>query len=763
MGSWALETIERSLCSDDAEERRQATAELARTPLEEALPLLYRSLGDEDWRVRKEATVAARAFGPAEPLVSALVGAFGEGDNVGLRNAAVEVLAGMGSAATPALARALPALDADGRKLVVETLGRARDPAALPALEAAAGDPDDNVRQGAIEAIAAVGPLAQARVEQILLARLDDRDAIVRLVALRGLVSLEVAIPWPRLPPFLADPTLRAAALSAAALSDSPEAAETLARELGRARGRAFRQALLGLGRLAEGPLAGAVAEALRAGGPEVARRVLATAADAGGADAPERATALSLAAAAGLPGAVDAALLALGEELLAEPAQRALGALGEGALPAMVARLASRDLPAEERAPLVGVIAAVLPGPDGSGAPASTRFQEALGALRGAARDPDRRVAGEALHALARLGGPGDLELAAERTLSEARPAALAAEGALAALAGRFPAAARALADRFGGAEATLLPAAITLGAIGAAGGFEDRDATFLAHAATAGDTRARRAAVEAVSELRAAVGAAFPAAMEVLRVALTDEEHEVQLAAARALGRLSTAKDAPPAREVVELVERSGAVDLVAATVRAIGDGITLANGRPADGGDLLSALATFAGSAPVPVALAAVDALGQALRAGAPDAAVALSAALDHPDEPVVKAALIKLSAADAAGAVRGHQPGLRSDEPSSAPVPAALARALDHASTAVRVLAVELLADRASDDARAWLVRQLAAEPDRRVREAIQRALAPPSAPAPAPSGPRTEPRPDGPPSARSTPRAAEEGR
>ena len=73
MASWARESIERALESFDAEERRQATAELARTPLAEALPLLYRALGDEDWRVRKEATIAARAFGPAGPLVDALV------------------------------------------------------------------------------------------------------------------------------------------------------------------------------------------------------------------------------------------------------------------------------------------------------------------------------------------------------------------------------------------------------------------------------------------------------------------------------------------------------------------------------------------------------------------------------------------------------------------------------------------------------------------------------------------------------------------
>src|SRR5262249_3487402 len=137
-------TIERALGSADAEDRRQATAELGRIPLDDALPLLLTSLGDEDWRVRKEATLVARSFGGAPPLLAALVGTFAPGDTVGLRTAAVAALAGAGHAATSALAEALPRLDADGRKLAVETLGRGRDPAALDPLAAALDDVDDN-------------------------------------------------------------------------------------------------------------------------------------------------------------------------------------------------------------------------------------------------------------------------------------------------------------------------------------------------------------------------------------------------------------------------------------------------------------------------------------------------------------------------------------------------------------------------------------------------------------------------------------------
>src|SRR5262249_29372217 len=146
--------------SSDAEERRQATAQLGRLPLDRVLPLLIRALGDEDWRVRKEATIAARVFAGEHALHAALIEVLAGGDNVGLRNAAVEVLAAAGHAATAALAQALPTLDADGRKLVVETLGRGRDPASIVTFEAALADADDNVRQGAVEAIAGLGSLS---------------------------------------------------------------------------------------------------------------------------------------------------------------------------------------------------------------------------------------------------------------------------------------------------------------------------------------------------------------------------------------------------------------------------------------------------------------------------------------------------------------------------------------------------------------------------------------------------------------------------
>ena len=250
---------------------------------------------------------------------------------------------------------------------------------------------------------------------------------------------------------------------------------------------------------------------------------------------------------------------------------------------------------------------------------------------------------------------------------------------------------------------EAYLLPAAIVIGALGSASTlqnarersatslqerpatlFDERDAIFLAHAATAGDTRARRAAVEAVSALRAEVGSAYPAALEVLSFALTDEEHEVQTAAARALGRLCSAPDAPRPGDVLDLVDRSGAVDLVATAVRAIGEGMSAAASRrhASPSSEIVSALALLARGAQSPVAIAAVDALAHAHRVSGAEERLptidGLAGALDHPDEDVVKAALLKLGPAG----------------PSAGP---ALRKALAHGSAAVRELAAEILGD------------------------------------------------------------------
>jgi HEAT repeat protein len=629
--------IAAALVAESAEERRQAATALPELDVAVATPLLLRALGDHDWRVRKEATLAARRIldGAAErggagarPLVDALLEALGPNENVGLQNAVIEVLGCHGQGAVAALAEALPGLDADGRKLAVEALALTHDASALPALEGALSDPDDNVRHAALEAIAALGVVARAPVVDALIRALDRDDQYARLTALHGLNALEAPVPWELLAPLMEDSMLRPAALSAAALAESPEAPAALVRALPEVRGTAFAQILGALSRLVDGPLAPHAVAALRAGGPTVASRLVREASEppfrVGGVTEPPswrgpgtglatlRGRALVLAALARAEGAVDAAVRALAEPSLAEPAQRALRSLGALALPAVIAHLAldregePRDkgalqegagappaasgLGPDHVAALIDVAVEILQGGDRDGAAPRSRRSRAPGALelppapdglrdelcaliRDAVRSASTLVANSALYALAKLGVDEDLRLAAAQTLSAALPVARAAERALAALAERHPAAARALAQEMMQRDETYLPAAIVLDALGVAG---PEELAFLAHAAAAGDVRARRAAVVA------AAATAGPAALDVLSAALADEEREVQLAAARALGRLcallhvegasGAASDAATrAGELLELVARSGDADLVSAAMRA------------------------------------------------------------------------------------------------------------------------------------------------------------------------------------------------
>ncbi|WP_437488188.1 HEAT repeat domain-containing protein [Sorangium sp. So ce1014] len=606
-----IAAIAAALAADDAEERRQAAARLGRADVTEALPLLLRALGDPDWRVRKEATYACHRLIQAAPppggaegerpsaaqlLVGAVLGALRESDDVGLRNAAIEVLGYCGGDATPALVAALGELTGDERKLVVDALGRTRDPAALDALYAALAEKDDNLRQSAIEAIAGMGLIARERVTDILYERLGDRDRFVRLTALNGLNGLEAPVPWRVLSLLIDDPILRSAALVAAALAESPEAPRALSAALATARGGAFAQLVRALARLVEGPLASHVVDALRAAPQEVGARLVQAASAApgsGGAEPPSwrgvgvdpvsgRAQALLLAAMARAPGAADAAVQAMIEPALVETAQRALGQLGGEALPAVLAYLDRHIDPDPDlweglddatAALIDGAVAiAEQRGREGALAhppppAADPTLDELLGAVRRSVKSPSTLVATSALYGLAKIGTADDFSRVVSQTRAISLPVARAAECALAGLSERYPEPARALARPLMQAEETHLAAAIVIEALGTA---DPEEIAFLTSAASVGDVRARRAAVTAIA------AAAGVSALEVLSLSLADEEREVRLAAARALGRLYASladragDERTRARELLGLVRASGEPELVSAAAQ-------------------------------------------------------------------------------------------------------------------------------------------------------------------------------------------------
>jgi HEAT repeat protein len=179
----------------------------------------------------------------------------------------------------------------------------------------------------------------------------------------------------------------------------------------------------------------------------------------------------------------------------------------------------------------------------------------------------------------------------------------------------------------------------------------------------------------------------------------ALADEEHEVKLAAVRALGRLR--RPEPLARVVAHTRDPV----LIATALRALGE---------ADAERALAAATPLVTHADAAIACAAVEAVGQLASPRSPSSLApacedALFAALDHPDAEVVKLAL----------SLVGSRPGAR--------VMARLGLCLDHASWEVRRVAAELLGQDKSPGAQALLRARYEREKDPTVRDAIAAAV------------------------------------
>lgn len=716
------ELVAAALEAADAEERRQATSLIAELVIHDALPLLVRALGDDDWRVRKEATIAARAFVPAPALVSRMIAVFEPGENVGLRNAAVEVLGSCGSASTGPLALALGRVDADGRKLIVQALGATRDPHALIVLARALDDRDENVRQGAVEAIARLAPLAPADAHKLLLRSLEGADAFCQLAALEGLNALGVEVPWEKLEPLLEHGTLRMAALTAASLTQDARAPEALVRILGSLRGNAFLSAMAALVRMAEGQLLPHVAAALEKHGAALAERLMQLAAMGSNVPQVHRGHALLLAAIAGAPGIVDAAAFALEDELLGEVADRALRLLGPRVLPDLIARIApAPGMPAfspQVRAALIEASVSL------AHAPCPPEWVTALlAALRTAALERERRITTSSLCALSRLGEEQDLVLAAGFVGSTFKPIAHAAEAALAILTRRHPAAARLFAVTLteraaGGSSDDACTAVIIMGSLAAlpdAAGqtFSAADMALLTRCATAEDARTRRTAIEAL----AIIGG--ESALRVFGLALTDDAREVRIAAARALGVLGRSacfRDsndvlaaASSLRAVVDLVTHSSDAELLATTIRTLGEDLDPLAEDPASvraAQVMLSVLAPLAREGEAMAAMAAVDTMGR-LSLQAEGRQLALTGALRHLDDSVVKSALLKLQMFGAA-----------SQE---------ILQCLDHPSFEVRMLAAEIMASSEDAELRDRLAERTSVELDLNMRDKLEGAL------------------------------------
>ena len=678
----ASERLRVALGSGDPEERRRATTLLSGVDPERAAEGLTQLLGDEDWRVRKEAVSAAAALAPAPSVLKALVGAFQPSDNVGLRNAAVEALAAFGVDAVDAIAAALSGLDADGRKLAAEALARTGHPSALPVLQSLLRDDDPNVCVAAVEAISALGTAGAIEVVPVLVSCLDEQDGLVRLAALDGLGALGVSLSYEKLTRLADDEVLEHAVLAAAGRTGDERAAGLLVAALPRSRGGNLLGALRSIAELARsGPAPVRALQRAAAGLDAATRERLLLIASRSG-DGEERILSLLAAGALGLEGAPAAIVTALADETLEGVAEEAFDWLGSAAVLPLVEH--GRQVEAAERASCIDIAARLA---DADVAPVVRG--EALSGL--ADRAPE--VVRASLGALAAVGDASCLGVVASRLSSE-NPASVrrSAETSLAVLAARFTDPARTFASLAPPGSADAHAAAVVIRVVGpAVRGSLEADVEFLSASLSSPAPSVRRASLEAL----AAIGGEL--AVEPLSLALADEVREVRLAAVRALGRLRSPEgEALGLPQLVSLIEDGADAELTAAGLLGLGET-----------GDVraLPILRPLVRSGDPKAAVAAIEALG-----AFPESrrAEALIDGLSHAEAEVVKAALRALG------------------ESHDARVLLHLGAALDHAAWDVRRLAADLLG-RHGESSAAPLRARLGVEEDPLVREAIGRAL------------------------------------
>jgi hypothetical protein len=505
--------------------------------------------------------------------------------------------------------------------------------------------------------------------------------------------------------------------LTAGSLAQDPRAPSAIVRVLRATRGNAFLFATAALARMAEGALLPNVATALEAEGPVLGERLVQLANSATVEPQHHRASALLLAAIAAAPGVVDAAAHALEDELLGEAADRALRVLGPKVLPDLVARIApepgAKKFSPYVRAALIEASASVA---HTSCPPES--LTALADALRAAALENDRHVTTTALCALSRLGDERDLELAVQFVGSSSKAIAHAAEAALSSLTRRHPVAARrlvdALADRaLQGSANEACTAIVVIGTLASLPGasrqtYSSPDMTLLTRCAAAEEPRTRRTAIEALAVL----GDDDESALRVLTLALADDAREVQIAAARALGivgRAACFRDPSSLRVVIDIVTRSMDVELVATTIRTVGEDLDIdADDAPSlrAASTILSVLEPLAREAEGTIAIAAVETIGR-LPCGTEGRQVALVAALGHIDDAVVKSAMLKLETTGSAGIE--------------------ILQCLDHPSFDVRSLAAEIMAGSDNPALRERLAERTSVELDLNMRDTLEGAL------------------------------------
>ncbi len=195
------------ILSANEEVRRQAVLNLANYPLGVVREYLFDALGDESWRVRKEAVdVLVNSSGVDGSIIDRLIELLHSHDNAGLRNSAVESLEKLGPRSVVALSNHVADADHDVRKFVIDILGSIGDPVSAPLMIKALDDPDPNVRAAAAENL---GKIAADGALPHLLRALTINDVMLQFTILGAVARIGKPVPIELLSPFLMNRLLK--------------------------------------------------------------------------------------------------------------------------------------------------------------------------------------------------------------------------------------------------------------------------------------------------------------------------------------------------------------------------------------------------------------------------------------------------------------------------------------------------------------------------------------------------------------------------
>lgn len=603
-----LDDLQRDLLDANPDVRRDAVLRAAGISDRSGMGILLRGLHDPEWRVRKTA-VEVLSQRPEKEVIEALAAILESEENAGARNSAVEALVRIGPASVPSLLDRLPRSEGDVRKFIVDILGEIGDRRAADGLVSLLfKDSDENVRSSAIEALGrlgdttvvpalieilgsgnlwlaypaaeALGHLGDARAVDPLIAALGER--VLRESAFRALGRLGDARAVPSLIAGLWDgnASIRDAALKAlSGLADRVDLEKEISSLSAEVRGRAG-EALI---------------------------RVL-------GEDSEARQPALRMLTVLREPRAVDSLVSLLSDASVEDDLVSALAAFGPAAVPPLL-----RSLTDDNEQVRRAAARALGAGGDRSAVPP----------LMERINDENGHVRQQAARALGRIGDvstvPGIMPLLGD-PFPDVQDAAVEALSALLS-----PEDVAVLDPELSSPSPIRRRNAVAiLGQVGGPGA-----GPRIVFALKDEKRDVRRAAVESLALLS---GGDFPDKISSLLRALTDEDGEVRLLAARAIGRgVEKDEDRRSAEAGLQNLLTDEDIWVRAAAARSLGW-----VGTP----EALDALAGLfrRGGTEEPVIMAAIEAFGERADARLPSLAIPL---LSTPDPEVRKAALAALS--------------------------------------------------------------------------------------------------------------------